>query len=110
DALPAAHHQLLAHGLAVRALRAAGAPFVMLTNSYTPAVPFSGNENDLAAATAADRDDEPLPPGSGSGLATLVTAEGVRVEVATLDPTAWAVDEVREETGLVLDADRLRPL
>lgn len=26
------------------------------------------------------------------------------------DPTAWAVDEVREETGLVLDADRLRPL
>ncbi|MGW4780097.1 CoA transferase [Streptomyces filamentosus] len=44
----------------------------------------------LAAATAADRDDEPLPPGSGSGLATLVTAEGVRVEVETLDPTAWA--------------------
>lgn len=26
------------------------------------------------------------------------------------DPTAWAVDEVREETGLVLDATRLRPL
>ncbi|WP_234312468.1 CoA transferase [Streptomyces griseus] len=44
----------------------------------------------LAAATAAARDDEPLPPGSGTGLATLVTAEGVRVEVETLDPTAWA--------------------
>lgn len=44
----------------------------------------------LAAATAADRDDEPLPPGGGSGLATLVTAEGARVEVETLDPTAWA--------------------
>jgi beta-glucosidase len=54
DALPAAHHQLLGHGLATSALRAAGAPFVMLTNSYTPAVPFSGNENDLAAAAAYD--------------------------------------------------------
>ncbi|WP_205327040.1 nucleoside 2-deoxyribosyltransferase domain-containing protein [Glycomyces sp. YM15] len=29
---------------------------------------------------------------------------------STQDPTGWAVDEVREETGLVLDADRLRPL
>lgn len=54
DALPAAHHQLLGHGLATSALRAAGAPFVMLTNSYTPAVPFTGNENDLAAAEAYD--------------------------------------------------------
>jgi beta-glucosidase len=54
DALPAAHHQLLGHGLATAALRAAGAAHVMLTNSYTPAVPFSGNENDLAAAEAYD--------------------------------------------------------
>nr|WP_255672597.1 GH1 family beta-glucosidase [Glycomyces amatae] len=54
DALPAAHHQLLGHGLATAALRAAGAPHVMLTNSYTPAVPFSGNESDLAAADAYD--------------------------------------------------------
>lgn len=54
DALPAAHHQLLGHGLATSALRAAGAPFVMLTNSYTPAVPFTGNENDLAAAETYD--------------------------------------------------------
>ncbi|HEX2143389.1 MAG TPA: GH1 family beta-glucosidase [Glycomyces sp.] len=54
DALPAAHHQLLGHGLATAALRAADAPFVMITNSYTPAVPFSGNEDDLAAAAAYD--------------------------------------------------------
>ncbi|WP_205327893.1 GH1 family beta-glucosidase [Glycomyces sp. YM15] len=54
DALPAAHHQLLGHGLATSALRAAGAPHVMLTNSYTPAIPFSGNESDLAAAEVYD--------------------------------------------------------
>ncbi|MFJ8659086.1 CoA transferase [Streptomyces sp. NPDC093795] len=42
----------------------------------------------LAAATAAD-DELPLP-GSGTGLATLVTADAARVEIETLDPTAWA--------------------
>ncbi|MGK5682088.1 GH1 family beta-glucosidase [Actinoplanes sp. URMC 104] len=36
DALPVAHHQLLGHGLAVQALRAAGAQEVMLTNNCTP--------------------------------------------------------------------------
>jgi beta-glucosidase len=50
DSLPAAHHQMLGHGLATLALRAAGAAHVMLTNSYTPAIPFSGNESDIAAA------------------------------------------------------------
>ena len=54
DALPAAHHQLLGHGLATAALRAAGARHVMLTNSYSPAIPFSGDESDLAAADAYD--------------------------------------------------------
>lgn len=49
----------------------------------------------LAAATA-DRSGGPpeprLPPGSAGqagGLATLVTSDGVRVEVETLDPDAW---------------------
>ncbi|MEU3609772.1 CoA transferase [Streptomyces sp. NPDC035033] len=42
----------------------------------------------LAAATATD-DDAP-PPGSGTGLATLVTADAARVEIETLDPMAWA--------------------
>ncbi|MEU6248892.1 GH1 family beta-glucosidase [Glycomyces sp. NPDC047010] len=54
DALPAAHHQLLGHGLATAALRAAGAPHVMLTNSYTPAIPYSGSEADTEAARAYD--------------------------------------------------------
>ncbi|MBM2621007.1 beta-glucosidase [Actinoplanes sp. LDG1-06] len=36
EALPVAHHQLLGHGLAVQALRAAGATEVMITNNCTP--------------------------------------------------------------------------
>ncbi|WP_030858292.1 GH1 family beta-glucosidase [Streptomyces sp. NRRL S-37] len=50
DALPAAHHQLLAHGLAVRALRAAGAGDIGIANSHAPTWPVSGDEADVAAA------------------------------------------------------------
>lgn len=39
DALPAAHHQLLAHGLAVRALRGAGADNIGIAVSHTPSGP-----------------------------------------------------------------------
>lgn len=54
DALPAAHHQLLGHGLATAALRAAGASRVMLTNNYSPAWAATGSEADRAAAAAYD--------------------------------------------------------
>ncbi|MEV6039662.1 GH1 family beta-glucosidase [Nonomuraea sp. NPDC052116] len=54
DALPAAHHQLLAHGLAVQALRAAGARQVAITNNCTPVWPASQEEGDLKAAEAYD--------------------------------------------------------
>ncbi|MEU6157603.1 family 1 glycosylhydrolase [Streptomyces sp. NPDC047130] len=50
DALPVAHHQLLAHGLAVRALRAAGATDVGIAASHSPTWPLTGDEADLAAA------------------------------------------------------------
>ncbi|TMS00806.1 GH1 family beta-glucosidase [Nonomuraea basaltis] len=53
-ALPAAHHQLLGHGLAVRALRAAGARQVAITNNCTPVWPASQEEPDLRAAEAYD--------------------------------------------------------
>ncbi|MFF6783083.1 CoA transferase [Streptomyces sp. NPDC012510] len=49
----------------------------------------------LAAATAGGSGDPPgssFPPGSArqaGGLATLVTSDGVRVEIETLDPDAW---------------------
>ncbi|MFD7402383.1 GH1 family beta-glucosidase [Streptomyces sp. NPDC059866] len=50
DALPVAHHQLLAHGLAVRALRAAGASDIGIANSHGPTWPASQDSADVAAA------------------------------------------------------------
>ncbi|MFF7328844.1 GH1 family beta-glucosidase [Streptomyces sp. NPDC008150] len=50
DALPAAHHQLLAHGLAVRALRAAGAADIGITNSHGPTWAASDDPADTGAA------------------------------------------------------------
>ncbi|NUP34973.1 MAG: beta-glucosidase, partial [Streptomycetaceae bacterium] len=54
DALPAAHHLLLAHGLGAAALRAAGARSVLLTNNHTPVRPASSAAADEAAADAYD--------------------------------------------------------
>ncbi|MFG2927378.1 GH1 family beta-glucosidase [Streptomyces achromogenes] len=54
DALPAAHHQLLAHGLAVRALRAAGAADIGIANSHGPVWPASDDPADIAAADLYD--------------------------------------------------------
>ncbi|GAA3441753.1 GH1 family beta-glucosidase [Planomonospora venezuelensis] len=53
-ALPAAHHQLLGHGLATAALRAHGARQVLITNNCTPVWPASADPADLAAADAYD--------------------------------------------------------
>jgi len=53
-ALPTAHHQLLGHGLAVSALRDAGARRVALVNNYTPSAAASDRPEDLAAAEAFD--------------------------------------------------------
>jgi beta-glucosidase len=50
DALPVAHHQLLAHGLAVRALRASGAADIGIANSHGPTWPASGEQADVEAA------------------------------------------------------------
>ncbi|GGX51481.1 beta-glucosidase [Streptomyces minutiscleroticus] len=54
DALPAAHHQLLAHGLAVRALRAVGITDVGIANSHGPVWPASQDPEDTAAAELYD--------------------------------------------------------
>ncbi|MEV5544741.1 GH1 family beta-glucosidase [Streptomyces sp. NPDC052309] len=50
DALPVAHHQLLAHGLAVRALRASGATDIGIANSHAPVRPASDEPADREAA------------------------------------------------------------
>ncbi|MFK4835237.1 GH1 family beta-glucosidase [Microbacterium sp. ZW T2_14] len=54
DALPTVHHQLLAHGLAQRALRAAGAEEVGIVNNHTLVLPASEMEADLTAAAVYD--------------------------------------------------------
>jgi beta-glucosidase len=54
DALPAAHHQLLGHGLAVQALRAAGASNIGIANHHLPVWSASYSEEDRGAADAYD--------------------------------------------------------
>ncbi|HEU5421519.1 MAG TPA: family 1 glycosylhydrolase [Streptosporangiaceae bacterium] len=53
-ALPTAHHQLLGHGLAAAALRAAGVRQVAIANNCAPVWPASGRAADLTAADAYD--------------------------------------------------------
>jgi len=53
-ALPAAHHLLLGHGLATRALRAAGAKAVGTATNHAPMWPASDSEGDVAAADLFD--------------------------------------------------------
>ncbi|MFF3744786.1 GH1 family beta-glucosidase [Streptomyces kronopolitis] len=54
EALPAAHHQLLGHGLAVQALRAQGAGNIGIANSHGPTWPASPAEADTSAADLYD--------------------------------------------------------
>ncbi|PWW56904.1 GH1 family beta-glucosidase [Actinokineospora spheciospongiae] len=50
EALPTAHHQLLGHGLAVQALRAAGCSNIGIASNHSPVWAASDAEEDVAAA------------------------------------------------------------
>jgi beta-glucosidase len=54
DALPVAHHLLLAHGRAAIALRAAGAASVGCANNHAPMWPASDDEADVGASKLFD--------------------------------------------------------
>jgi beta-glucosidase len=54
DALPVAHHLLLGHGLAVQALRSAGARSVGTATNHSPVRAASDSAEDRAAAAAYD--------------------------------------------------------
>jgi beta-glucosidase len=54
DALPTAHHQLLAHGRAVSVLRGLTSAPVSIANNYTPVVRFGSTSEDQAAADRYD--------------------------------------------------------
>jgi beta-glucosidase len=53
-ALPVAHHQLLAHGRAVQALRAAGASSIGIASNHAPTWPASESAEDVEAAALYD--------------------------------------------------------
>ncbi|MFK4149858.1 GH1 family beta-glucosidase [Streptomyces sp. NPDC004065] len=98
DALPAAHHQLLAHGLAVRALRAAGAADVGIANSHGPTWPASDGQADVEAADFYDvllnrLFAEPLLLGAyPAGLGELMPAGpgGVEADLEVIaEPLDW---------------------
>ncbi|MER7164716.1 GH1 family beta-glucosidase [Micromonospora sp. NPDC000207] len=80
DALPVAHHQLLAHGLAVAALRARGAGPVAITNHYSPIRPVGDTEADRAAAVGYHALHNRLftDPLLGRGYPTGLTTPAVR--------------------------------
>ncbi|HEX6968560.1 MAG TPA: GH1 family beta-glucosidase [Micromonosporaceae bacterium] len=97
DALPAAHHQLLGHGLAVSALRAHTPSPIAITNNYSPARPAGDSPADQAAVAAYDAlqnrlftdpvlgrgypeelgADLPIRPGDLDVIATPIDALGV---------------------------------
>ncbi len=52
DALPVAHHLLLAHGKAVSALRAVGGQSIGTANNHTPVWPATSSDEDKEAANA----------------------------------------------------------
>ncbi|GAA3970882.1 GH1 family beta-glucosidase [Actinomadura viridis] len=54
DALPAAHHMLLGHGLTVPVLRERSSGLVAITNNHSPVWPASDTPADRAAASAFD--------------------------------------------------------
>ncbi|MFE2045437.1 GH1 family beta-glucosidase [Streptomyces sp. NPDC059477] len=90
DALPVAHHQLLAHGLAVPVLRAAGATDIGIANSHGPTWPASDDSADVAAADFYDvllnrLFAEPLLLGAyPSGLGELMPADDLAADLKTI--------------------------
>jgi beta-glucosidase len=92
DAFPAAHHQLLGHGLAVAALRGRTASPIAIANNYSP-VRLAGDA-DRAAAAAYDALHNRLftDPLLGHGYpAGLATGAGV-VRAGDLDVIAAPID------------------
>ena len=105
--LVAAHHLLLGHGLAVRALRARTTKPVMLINSFSPAWPASGSEADGFAAGFYDLLQnrlftEPVLLGRYPDEVTALIADGV-VRDGDLDVITAG------KTGLFLSESLLKP-
>ena len=119
DSLPTVHNQLLGHGLAAQALRAAGVPGqIGVTNVHTPVVPASDSAEDAAMAELPFRLEAfPEYPTTGFGwpiapeyfavtLKEVQDRYGERVPpIYTTENGASFADEVGED-GKVRDAQR----
>ena len=119
DSLPTVHNQLLRHGLAAQALRAAGVPGqIGVTNVHTPVVPASDSAEDAAMAELPFRLEAfPEYPTTGFGwpiapeyfavtLKEVQDRYGERVPpIYTTENGASFADEVGED-GKVHDAQR----
>lgn len=96
DALPVAHHQLLAHGLAVRALRAAGVTDIGIANSHGPTWPASSSAEDTQAADFYDvllnrLFADPLILGRyPDGMAELMPGDDIEADLKVIaEPVDW---------------------
>ncbi|WP_261718347.1 GH1 family beta-glucosidase [Streptomyces sp. FZ201] len=96
DALPVAHHQLLAHGLAVRALRAAGVTDIGIANSHGPTWPASREQADVEAADFYDVllnrlfADPVLLGAYPAGLGELMPGDDVEADLKVIaEPLDW---------------------
>ncbi len=97
DALPAAHHQLLAHGRATQALRAAGVRRVGIVNNLAPTWPASQSDDDRAAAALYDdlvnwTFTDPVLRGAYPESMTDLMVERVAARVPGFDHDALAAD------------------
>ena len=98
DAIPAAHHQLLAHGLAVPVLRELGAEEVLIANNCTPVRPASRSPEDAAAAAVYDAFhnrlfNDPLLLGAYPDLSAMgVPADGAHVRPGDLEIISTPID------------------
>ena len=98
DALPAAHHQLLGHGLAVPVLRELGAEQVLIANNCTPVRPASTSPVDAAAAEVYDAFhnrlfNDPLLLGTYPDLSAMgVPADAAHVRAGDLEIISARID------------------
>ncbi|ALG83935.1 GH1 family beta-glucosidase [Gordonia phthalatica] len=100
DALPTAHHQLLAHGLAARVLRGAGAEAVGVANNHTRVLPLRPGDADHAAVTAYDLLHnrifaDPILTGTYPDLSAFGLAMPIRdgdMEIISARPDFYAVN------------------
>jgi beta-glucosidase len=98
EAMPVAHHQLLAHGLSVPVLRELGATQVLIANNCTPVRPAGPGPEDAAAAAVYDAFHnqlflDPLLLGTYPDLGPLGSpADGGHVRPGDLETIAAPVD------------------